>query len=487
MNQITNSILSGMLKAAKLKEETKLQPQQERIVKRLKDSPGLLIYHGLGSGKTLSSIAAAEAIGGDTSVIVPASLRENYRKELRNYVRKSDAKYDIQSYESATKKGLKGSRTTIFDEAHRLGRSDSERSTLAGKASGKVLLLSGTPIRNRPSEAVPLLKAIAKDRNIPKSEQAFDDRFLGTKVTKPSFFERMKGIQPGEEQFLKNKSGLAALVRGRVDYHASSGEFPEVTHEFVESEMTPSQTDLYRGLVGKNPLLAYKIKNNLPPSRKESKQLNAFLAGVRQVSNDPATFSTRETGRPTERSPKIRKMFSSIVGHLQQDPTFKTLVYSNYLSAGVLPLAEELTAAGIPNAVFHGGLSDKQRKQIVESYNTNQVPVLLVSGAGSEGLDLKGTRLVQIMEPHWNAARVRQVIGRAVRNKSHAHLPPEQRHVHVEYHMVRPLPKSRLFGLMPPKYEQGADKYMFNLARRKQDLVDQVLDVFKEEGSYEGS
>jgi hypothetical protein len=46
---------------------------------------GLLLYHGLGSGKTCSSIAIAEGIKNDLKVLVmtPASLRNNYIEELK--------------------------------------------------------------------------------------------------------------------------------------------------------------------------------------------------------------------------------------------------------------------------------------------------------------------------------------------------------------------------------------------------------------------
>lgn len=53
-----------------------------------KDSPyrGLLVYHGLGTGKTCTSIAAAEALywGGQKTIFVltPATLSNNYRREL---------------------------------------------------------------------------------------------------------------------------------------------------------------------------------------------------------------------------------------------------------------------------------------------------------------------------------------------------------------------------------------------------------------------
>ena len=46
---------------------------------------GLLLYHGLGSGKTCSSIAIAEGIKTDKEVIImlPASLETNYKQELK--------------------------------------------------------------------------------------------------------------------------------------------------------------------------------------------------------------------------------------------------------------------------------------------------------------------------------------------------------------------------------------------------------------------
>jgi superfamily II DNA or RNA helicase len=65
----------------------------------------------------------------------------------------------------------------------------------------------------------------------------------------------------------------------------------------------------------------------------------------------------------------------------------------------------------------------------VAAYNRNEVDVLFVSKAGGEGLDLKGTRQIVLMESGWNENTEAQVIGRGVRFQSHAHLPPEERNV----------------------------------------------------------
>ena len=46
---------------------------------------GLLLFHGLGAGKTCSSIAIAEGLKTTNQIIImtPASLQSNYRKELK--------------------------------------------------------------------------------------------------------------------------------------------------------------------------------------------------------------------------------------------------------------------------------------------------------------------------------------------------------------------------------------------------------------------
>lgn len=58
---------------------------------------GLLLYHGLGSGKTCSSIAIAEGLKTDKQIIVmtPASLRMNYLQELKSC---GDLIYKVNQY-----------------------------------------------------------------------------------------------------------------------------------------------------------------------------------------------------------------------------------------------------------------------------------------------------------------------------------------------------------------------------------------------------
>ena len=45
--------------------------------------------------------------------------------------------------------------------------------------------------------------------------------------------------------------------------------------------------------------------------------------------------------------------------------------------------------------------------------------VMIISSAGAEGISLTCVRQVHILEPYWNYVRIDQVLGRAIRMKSH--------------------------------------------------------------------
>ena len=473
----------ALTKRAALKPDVTLLPHQERVVSKWEGEaqpPGMLIYHGLGSGKTPTSIAVGETMPGIKNVVVPAALRENYRKQLRQFST-DPRKYRIMSYTEALK-GKAEAPFTVFDEAHRMGREGTAMSMLPRRMPGRKLLLTGTPVRNEPSEIVPLLKAISSDRPIPQTQEAFDRQFIGTQTVRPDLLSRIfLGVKPGERQVFREPEQFKKLVEGRVDYQPSRGEFPSFAEKHVDVDMTPAQSELYRGVMGGSSL-AWKIRLNLPPSKSEAAQLNSFLSGVRQVSNNPAAYDTRMVGNPVDHSPKLQRMIDDVQKGLKNTTNFKGLVYSNYLDAGIVPMSAHLTKLGIPNAIFTGEMNDKLRKKVVDDYNKGDVKVLLVSGAGSEGLDLKGTKMVQVMEPHWNLARTKQVIGRAIRHQSHAHLPPEERFVTVNWYHSKPK-QSFLssWGLLPA--DRGVDRYLYSRAVEKQQIIDQMLGVLQDAGT----
>ena len=61
----------------------------------------------------------------------------------------------------------------------------------------------------------------------------------------------------------------------------------------------------------------------------------------------------------------------------------------------------------------------------------------MITASGAEGISLKNTRYVHIIEPYWHPVRVNQVIGRARRICSHEKLPPLLRTVDVFLYLMK--------------------------------------------------
>ena len=61
----------------------------------------------------------------------------------------------------------------------------------------------------------------------------------------------------------------------------------------------------------------------------------------------------------------------------------------------------------------------------------------MFTSSGAEGINLKNTRFVHIMEPYWNFIRIDQVFGRAIRMMSHVDLPEDKRFVEQYLYLSR--------------------------------------------------
>jgi SNF2 family DNA or RNA helicase len=74
---------------------------------------------------------------------------------------------------------------------------------------------------------------------------------------------------------------------------------------------------------------------------------------------------------------------------------------------------------------------NKKYFNVPDNKDGKVIKIILISPAGSEGISLKNVRQVHVLEPYWNEVRINQLIGRAVRQCSHADLPMKERYVDV--------------------------------------------------------
>ena len=79
----------------------------------------------------------------------------------------------------------------------------------------------------------------------------------------------------------------------------------------------------------------------------------------------------------------------------------------------------------------------KELMDIANNNNTGEIiKVFMITASGSEGINLRNTRYVHIMEPYWHPARLEQVIGRARRICSHKDLPEALQTVEVFVYLM---------------------------------------------------
>jgi hypothetical protein len=114
-----------------------------------------------------------------------------------------------------------------------------------------------------------------------------------------------------------------------------------------------------------------------------------------------------------------------------------------------------------------GLTNDAKENGNIDGY---KIKVVLISKAGSEGIDLKFIRQVHILEPWYNMNRIDQITGRAVRNFSHKDLPFEKRNVQIF-----------MYGtLLEDSEEEAADLYVYRVAEYKAIQIGNVSRVLKQ-------
>jgi len=100
----------------------------------------------------------------------------------------------------------------------------------------------------------------------------------------------------------------------------------------------------------------------------------------------------------------------------------------------------------------------------------DKIKVVLISQAGSEGVDFKFLRQVHIIDPWYNMNRIEQIVGRGVRNFSHKDLDFEERNVLIF-----------IYGtILKNNEEEAADLYVYRVAEYKAVQMGRVSRLLKE-------
>jgi hypothetical protein len=131
-------------------------------------------------------------------------------------------------------------------------------------------------------------------------------------------------------------------------------------------------------------------------------------------------------------------------------------------------------------------------KKIAHNNNMGEIiKVLMITSSGSEGINLRNTRYVHIMEPYWHPVRTEQVIGRARRICSHKNLPRALQTVEVFIYLMtfsaEQLKSDDAIELKrkdlskgEPKVPVTSDQLLYEISEIKANLSLQLTDAIKE-------
>ena len=183
--------------------------------------------------------------------------------------------------------------------------------------------------------------------------------------------------------------------------------------------------------------------------------------------------------------------------------------------AGLWVLNIPESEKGKPTFALYTGTEDAEEKEIIRNIfnsdwekvpdsitnelsiiSTNNlygevVKVLMITASGAEGISLKNTRYVHIIEPYWHPVRIEQVIGRARRICSHQELPPELRTVNVFLYLMTFTP-SQLEGENARELKLNdvsklndnipvtSDEALYEISTIKEQISKQILTAVKE-------
>lgn len=340
------------------------------------------------------------------------------------------------------------------------------------------------------------------------------------KKTKPSLIVKSSSTErksSGEEitesspeEYVLSKKQTSSKVKSSSpeeyilskSYKKGGKESSSVEYKGSEFSIDPHQLT---GKIGLERMMKF-VDSKSPPTKGEFEYKKSTLDNYGKI------FSSKEIGNY---SSKIK----TILDNIYNKETNKVsdgiiLIYSQYIDSGLIPVALALEEMGFTRygqssikPLFKNRPSEvvdvrtmqppEDKKKFMparysmitgdprlspnndfevkgvtgeDNKDGNKIKVILISKAGSEGIDLKFIRQVHIIDPWYNMNRPEQIIGRAVRNFSHKDLPFEKRNVQIF-----------MYGtILDNNVEEAADLYVYRVAEYKAIQIGKVTRVLKE-------
>jgi superfamily II DNA or RNA helicase len=474
----------------------------------LQNYNSLLMFHGLGTGKTRTSIYAAELLKNTTNiknivVLAGKSIQNNYKQTLlRVYSEKNEDKelikeyYMINGYLEFVNRLQKLSdedieriySNTLFiiDEIHNI-RQDKENRIVYPKLirlfslikKSKVLLMSGTPMFDKPNEIISIInllrtndKRIIRDDFFDNNDELLDiDDFVEYCNGYISF---VKGENP--ETFPTKLESPKSILLLKSDY---TYVIPSILSVLQENELRVVKENPELNKKDTTKVYSTQYSNIVYPNNDISLVIDNINDIMFKYKVKDNMFFTNDNIKMY--APKFYNIYENII----ENPNGIHFIYSNYIQHGIIPLTLYLLQQnnfGWMNsnkqfkiATLLGETTLNMRNKIIDTLNSNEntngelLNIILGSSVTREGLDFRGIRYIHILEPYWDFSLLNQVIGRGIRYCSHSHLPLEDRNVMI-FRYVNLYNDDRI----------SPDQELYLVSERKQIKIKKIERIMKE-------
>lgn len=353
----------------------------------------VILYYGVGSGKTLIAVNCAEQfleITKNSSVyfLTPASLvlgtiLECFTKGI-DPTRKNDKGeylYNFLSYQQMLRSNFEFNDNSllIIDEAHNLRNVRSvdqnikisamkykktgnynivgnKLSELLIQNSGKFLrkmMMTGTLLVNSPYDLEGLM-AIGYNKS----------PLLNIDIDKYDI------LMNSENEFKTYYEGLISYYKIASD----NKQMPTKKYEFI-------------------PIYCEELQFSYPPKE------DAYFINSRNDANE--------------------YKIDWIMKFLNKNKNSKTLIYSQFLDKSIKPLLDKLDKKKIKYGFISGELTQVEKLNVVKDYNEDKIKILIFTLSIKEGISFKETDNIIVLQPYWNYAIMEQILARGIRLNSH--------------------------------------------------------------------
>ncbi len=411
-----------------------------------------ILADDMGLGKTIQGIGVAELLAQIVGirrvlVVCPASVKSQWRSEINRFCDRTSqvvvgsanervAQYDndtfftIVNYEQVLRDHPTIERIKwdliILDEGQRIKNWESKTSrVISSLKSAFAVVLSGTPLENRLEELYTVVRFI-------------DDMRLGPVYR---FFHRHRVVdEKGRVHGYKNLDQLREVLKPillRRTRARVMQDLPERTTEIVRIRPTEEQRLMSDDYVAR----AAQIAAKKFLTEMDLLRLQKCLLMARMSCDSTFLVDKEAPGY----SSKLERL-AELLEQLADESDRKIVLFSEWTT--MLNLIEPLLKkAGLDFVRLDGSVPQKKRQELVHRFqNDPNCRVIIMTNAGSTGLNLQAANTVINVDLPWNPAVLEQRIARA-------HRMGQKNRVQVYLLVTEDSIEERLLGTLSAKHD----------------------------------